>query len=420
MDTQLADWAQKSPQAQEAADIIRRCVHCGFCTATCPTYQLLGDERDGPRGRIYLIKQLLEGQDVGEETQTHLDRCLTCRSCETTCPSGVAYGRLADIGRGLVEQQVKRPLAQRAVRFALREGLTSSLFGPAMWVGRQVRSLLPAVLKEKVPVSRPAAPALPIESAPALASAPQYRQVILPKGCVQPSLLPSIDAATQRVLARLGIEAIVPREGGCCGALRHHLADASGGHADMRRNIQAWAPLLQQNDRLAVLMNASGCGVMVKEYGHLFESDPRDAERAQLVSDRTLDPVELLMPYAPVLAERLAARRASWPKIAYHTPCTQQHGLRLKGHVEKLLVAIGVQLTPVPDAHLCCGSAGTYSVLQPELSHELRDRKLSALQSGGAGLLLSANIGCLTHLEAASGTPILHWLEWLDQELSQA
>lgn len=431
MDTQLASWAQARPEALEAQAILQRCVHCGFCTATCPTYRVLGDERDSPRGRIYLIKQMLEGASTTEQSQAHLDRCLTCRNCETTCPSGVQYGRLVDLGRGLMEERVPRAWPQRALRWALREGLTSPLFGPALALGRLLRPLLPGAIRAKVTPSRPAgavpriAADSPIQSTefpssrlPAVhAQGLVPQRLILPRGCVQPSLLPSIDAATQRVLADLRIATVSPPDAGCCGALKHHLADHAGSTHQMQRNTQTWHGLLVHGEAQGVLMNASGCAVMVAEYGHLLKETSLAAEAAA-VSAAMVDPIQLLLPHAERLARALAPRAAQWGPMVYHPPCTQQHGLKIRGQVEHFLRQLGVQLLPVADAHLCCGSAGTYAVLQPEMSKTLRHDKLKNLEAGRPSMILSANIGCLTHLESGTATPVRHWLEWLDAELS--
>ena len=271
METKLADWFKNTPDGIEADAILRACVHCGFCTATCPTYQILGDENDGPRGRIYLMKQVMEGERPTMATMTHLDRCLTCRNCETTCPSGVRYGRLVDIGRKLVEERVERPLAQQAARKALREGLTRRwLFDPAMRIGKMVRPLLPEPLKGKVP-DAPRGGRWPVDS--------HLTKVLLLNSCTQGAMMPGIDAATARVLDRLEVQVLVEPRSGCCGAIRYHLNDHDGGLDDARRNVDAWWPYLEAGVE-AIVMNASGCGVMVKEYGHLLRNDPAYAERA--------------------------------------------------------------------------------------------------------------------------------------------
>jgi glycolate oxidase iron-sulfur subunit len=413
MQTQLADSLITLPAAREAAQIIGRCVHCGFCTATCPTYQLLGDELDGPRGRIYLIKQVLEGEQPTAKTQLHLDRCLSCRSCETTCPSGVQYGRLLDIGRGLVEQRARgRTVGAQAVRWVLREGLTSAAFGPALRLGQLARPLLPAALKAKVP---------PRQDAGRWPARAHARRMVLLAGCVQPAMLPNVNAATARVFDALGVELIVPRAAGCCGALRYHLDDHDGGLADARRNIDAWWPHVQAGAE-AIVMNASGCGAMVKDYGHLLRDDPAYAHRAERIAALTRDAAEVLPAELARLVEALPPKSAGAPpqKVVFHPPCTLQHGQRVRGAVESLLAALGAEVLPFADGHLCCGSAGTYSVLQPDLATRLRDRKLQALQAPQPEVILSANVGCIAHLASGTNTPVRHWIEWLDARLRAA
>ncbi len=404
MQTNLADFIKDTPEGQEADAILRSCVHCGFCTATCPTYQLLGDELDGPRGRIYLIKQVLEGKAATEKTQMHLDRCLTCRNCESTCPSGVQYGRLVDIGRGIVEKQVKRPLAQQLVRTALREILPrKSVFNPAMKMGQLVRPLLPAALKNKVPQARPAG---------VWPSRSHARKMLLLYGCVQPAMSPNINAATARVLDALEVQLIIAPKAGCCGAIRHHLNDQDGALDDMRRNIDAWWPYVEAGAE-AIVMTASGCGVTVKEYGHLLAHDSAYAARAARISELTKDLSEIM----PAFEQQLAAKVKVKKRVAYHPPCTLQHGQQIRGKVEGVLRAVGVDVTLCADSHLCCGSAGTYSVLQPELSYQLRDNKLKNLEATQADEIVSANIGCLTHLQSGTDTPVRHWVELIDSAL---
>lgn len=406
MQTNLADFIKDTPEGQEADAILRSCVHCGFCTATCPTYQLLGDELDGPRGRIYLIKQVLEGKAATEKTQMHLDRCLTCRNCESTCPSGVQYGRLVDIGRGIVEKQVKRPLAQQLVRTALKEILPRKrLFNPAMKMGQLVRPLLPAALKNKVPQARPAG---------VWPSRSHVRTMLLLDGCVQPAMSPNINAATARVLDALEVQLIIAPKAGCCGAIRHHLNDQDGALDDMRRNIDAWWPFVEAGVE-AIVMTASGCGVTVKEYGHLLANDPSYAERAASISALTKDLSEIM----PAFEQQLAAKVKVKKRVAYHPPCTLQHGQQIRGKVEGVLRAVGVDVTLCADSHLCCGSAGTYSVLQPELSYQLRDNKLRNLEATQADEIVSANIGCLTHLQSGTDTPVRHWVELIDSALEK-
>ena len=414
MQTHLAPEYQNTPDGLAAEAILRKCVHCGFCTATCPTYQLLGDELDGPRGRIYLMKQVLEGETPTRKTQLHLDRCLTCRNCESTCPSGVDYGHLVDIGRKLVDAKVPRPLPERALRWALKEGLPSPLFGPAMKLGQLVRPLLPAALKAKVPAPQ-ASGSWPSRTHP--------RKVLLLAGCVQPAMSPNINSATARVLDAIGVQAVVAPKAGCCGAVKFHLNDQEGGKAQMRATIDAWWPHVQGQDGKAgveaILMNASGCGVTVKDYGHLLADDPAYAAKAAHISALTKD----LSEWLPELSVHLKGRvKPTAQTVAFHPPCTLQHGQQLRGGVEQHLGALGFQLKVTAcEPHLCCGSAGTYSVLNPELAYQLRDRKLGhlgqAFGTAATEVIVSANIGCITHLQSGTATPVRHWVELLDQAL---
>ena len=410
MQTHLAPEFQGTADGLAAEAILRKCVHCGFCTATCPTYQLLGDELDGPRGRIYLIKQVLEGQTPTRKTQQHLDRCLTCRNCESTCPSGVDYGHLVDIGRKLVDERVARPAAEKAQRWALKEGLPSPLFAPAMKLGQAVRGLLPASLKNKVPAA---------QDAGIWPTRTHARKVLMLAGCVQPAMQPNINSATARVLDAAGIEVVLAAKAACCGAVKFHLNDHDGAKAEMRRNIDAWWPLMQDGSGVeALVMNASGCGVMVKDYGHALQGDPLYAAKAQRVSELTRDLSELLPDLVPALRTRLQSAPAE--QITFHPPCTLQHGQQLRGGVEKHLGDLGFKINVAScEAHLCCGSAGTYSVLQPELSYALRDRKLANLAQMQPDTIVSANIGCITHLQSGTATPVRHWVEVLDEALSQ-
>ena len=412
MQTELSAEFKGTRDGDAAEAILRKCVHCGFCTATCPTYQLLGDELDGPRGRIYLIKQVLEGATPTRSTQLHLDRCLTCRNCETTCPSGVEYGHLVDIGRKLVDQRVARPPAERAVRWLLKEGLTSPLFAPAMKMGQMMRPLLPPALKDKVPAPGGARSKV----WPTRAHA---RKVLMLAGCVQPAMMPNVNSATARVLDAAGIQTLVAPEAGCCGALRTHLGDHEGGLADMRRNIDAWWPHVEAGGVEAIVMNASGCGVMVKEYGHALAADPAYADKAARIGALTRDISEWLPELLPRL--RPLVKPGAVRRLAFHPPCTLQHGQQLRGGVETNLSELGFKVElAASESHLCCGSAGTYSVLQPELSTQLRDRKLSHLQSLEPHCIVSANIGCIQHLQSGTATPVRHWIEVLDDALSPA
>ncbi len=409
MQTNLAPEFQGTTDGREAEAILRKCVHCGFCTATCPTYQLLGDELDGPRGRIYLIKQVLEGQQPTRSTQLHLDRCLTCRNCESTCPSGVQYGHLVDIGRKIVDAKVPRPPAEAALRWTLKEALPSPLFGPAMKLGQSVRALLPATLKAKVPMARPAG---------RWPTAEHPRKVLMLAGCVQPSMAPNINAATARVLDAAGIQTVIASKAGCCGAVKFHLNDQDGGKAEMRANIDAWWPLLQDGSIETIVMNASGCGVTVREYGHILRDDPAYAEKAAAVSRATRDLSELLPELVAALNDKV---RAPGGTIAWHPPCTLQHGQQLRGGVEAGLRSLGFDIRlSGNESHLCCGSAGTYSVLQPDLALALRDRKLGNLQALQPATIASANIGCITHLQSGTTTAVRHWVELLDAALQPA
>jgi glycolate oxidase iron-sulfur subunit len=404
--TNLADFIKGTSEGDEAEAILRACVHCGFCTATCPTYQLLGDELDGPRGRIYLIKQVLEGAPVTQKTQLHLDRCLTCRNCETTCPSGVKYGRLADIGRKVVEERVQRPLFERIKRTVLKEALPRKwIFTPAFRAAQLVRPLLAPKLQDKL---RPGA------SPGRWPSRSHARKMLVLDGCVQPAMAPNINAATARVLDQLGVQLLSAPKAGCCGALRYHLNDQDAALDDMRRNIDAWWPLVGQVE--AIVMTASGCGVTVKEYGHLLAHDSAYAHKAERIAALTRDLSEVMPQFEEELARRLNGKTGR--RVAWHPPCTLQHGQQIRGKAEGVLRAAGVDVTLCADSHLCCGSAGTYSVLQPGLATELRDRKLAALAATGAAEIVSANIGCLTHLQSGTETPVSHWIELIDRALA--
>ncbi len=413
MQTKLAPEYKNTADGTAAEAILRKCVHCGFCTATCPTYQLLGDELDGPRGRIYLMKQVLEGETPTRKTQMHLDRCLTCRNCETTCPSGVDYGHLLDIGRKLVDAKVERPLKEKALRWALKEGLPSPLFGPAMKMGQLVRPLLPAALKNKVPAP---------QDAGEWPSRQHTRKVLMLAGCVQPAMMPNINRATALVLDAAGIQTVIAPKAGCCGAVKFHLNDQDGGKAEMRANIDAWWPHVEGLNGQAgvegIVMNASGCGVTIKEYGHILHDDPLYAAKAKRISALTKDISEWLPELTTALKDRVAAKAGN---IVFHPPCTLQHGQQLRGGVEKHLGDLGFQIKVTGcESNLCCGSAGTYSVLNPVLSYQLRDRKLGHVNTTFAqapDVIVSANIGCITHLQSGTTTPVRHWVELLDDAL---
>lgn len=406
MQTHINTRIGDSQKISEADRILRNCVHCGFCTATCPTYQLLGDELDSPRGRIYLIKQMLEGNEVSEKTQTHLDRCLTCRSCETTCPSGVQYGRLVDIGREFVEQRVARSPAQLVVRKALRAIIPyPKRFAALLMLGSIVKPFLPAALKQKMPqvnlsMGRP--------------TRQHARKILLVEGCAQSVVTPNTNDATARVLDKLGIQLIVAAKAGCCGAVSQHLSAEEEAKDFMRRNIDAWWPHLEQGAE-AILSTASGCGVMIKDYGYLLANDSEYAEKAKRISTLTKDISEVLRDEK----FNLKTNTRPYQKVAFHSPCTLQHGQKLANVVEQLLTRAGYELTPVSDSHLCCGSAGTYSVLQAELSQQLLANKLTSLQQGNPDVIASANIGCQMQLASKAGVPVKHWIELIDEAISQ-
>jgi glycolate oxidase iron-sulfur subunit len=406
MQTNLADFIKLTPDGQAADQILRSCVHCGFCLATCPTYQLLGDELDSPRGRIYLIKQMLEGEPVTAKTQLHLDRCLTCRSCETTCPSGVQYGHLLDIGRNIAEQHIPRSLPDRLQRWSVRKLLGNRLlFGTLLRLGQTCRPFMPAPLQRRIPAR---------QNAGVWPNKEHLRHMLILDGCVQPALSPNINSATARVLDRLGIQLLRPDAAGCCGALDQHLNAQDAALLSVKRNIDAWWPMLQQGCE-AIVITASGCGVMVKDYGHLLKNDNAYAEKAARISALTRDLIEIVAAESTCLSTLFKpAKRA---KVAFHAPCTLQHGQKITGMIESLLSTAGFELTAVADGHLCCGSAGTYSILQPELARQLRSNKLAALNNGTPHTIATANIGCLTHLQSGTDVPVRHWIELLDEVL---
>lgn len=403
MQTRIASEYQDRPEAVYAEQVLRACVHCGFCLATCPTYQLLGSELDSPRGRIYLLKQLIEGEQVTARTRLHLDRCLTCRACESTCPSGVKYSRLLDFGRVEIERKAPRSAMSRLFRRLLREVMTRRrLFGAMVAAGRPLRGLMSRKLRSLLPA--------PL-AVPAMLSTPVgARRVLLLDGCVQPALAPEINAAAQRVFARAGMDLQPIAGAGCCGAINQHMGAEEAARIQARTNIDAWWPEIEAGAD-AICITASGCGVLVKEYDQLLQHDPDYAERAARIASLAMDPAELLI-------DADLGQPGTGQRLAFHAPCTLQHGQRLPGVTERLLTRLGFELTPVTDAHLCCGSAGTYSLFQPDISTALRDRKLAALEGPAPEQIATANIGCMMHLQSGTGRPVRHWLCIVDQQLS--
>ena len=398
-----------TPLGRDAQALIKSCVHCGFCLPACPTYRVLGNELDSPRGRIYLIKQMVEGAPVTASTRDHLDRCLTCRSCETACPSGVQYGRILDLGRELIETRAPRPTVERSWRSTLAMLLSQrSVITPLLRVAQSVRGALPAALRSKVP------PKAVVGSKP---TTHHTRRVVMLEGCVQPGLAPQINAAAARVLDRLGISAITANGESCCGALGHHLGFTERAKAQARLNVDMGIRLLDEGAE-AIVSTASGCGVFVKDYGHLLKDDPAYAAKAARVAAATRDLCEVIS--VTDLHEAGVNASVMRGRVAWQAPCTLQHGQRsaTAGRVEALLEAAGYSLTPVASPHLCCGSAGTYSILQAELSRELRGRKLETLLGGQPAMIATANIGCLEHLRAVSPVPVKHWVELIDGALA--
>lgn len=403
MQTQISDTYRNTEIGRRADSILRKCVHCGFCTATCPTYQILGDELDSPRGRIYLIKQMLEGKQVSRKTQKHLDRCLTCRSCETTCPSGVEYSKLVDIGRHLIEQQVSRPWYEKLARALLRYVIPNrQRFTLLLSLAQWPRSILPATLKRKIPSMPGATLSIPVSSAPAT------RRMLLLESCGQSSATPDTNLAAKIVLQKLGIYLYSSDSAGCCGALSHHLSAEDEALDYIRNNIDAWWPHVEAGVE-SIIITASGCGAMVKDYGYLMAHDQNYAEKAQRISLLAKDFSEVL--YNEDLSAFAEQNRGM--KVAFHSPCTLQHGQSITNIIETILGNAGYQLTAVADSHLCCGSAGTYSYLQPVLSQRLLDNKLKSLQANQPELIVTANIGCQMHLQSKASIPVKHWIELL-------
>ncbi len=388
---------------QSADKILRNCVHCGFCMATCPTYQILGNELDSPRGRIYLIKQMLEGKAPTRKTLSHLDRCLSCRSCESTCPSGVKYTQLLDIGRKIAEDNTQRTIPDKIQREVLHWILSKpSRFNFLFKLAARFNPLLPE--KIRLSLSKPINNTREIKK--------HSRKVLLLQGCVQPTLQPNINLATEKVLDKIGIEVTSLKETECCGAISHHLNKHEQAQATFRQNIDAWWPYIN-DDYEAIVSNASGCGVTLKDYAIYLEHDPEYADKAKKISKLVKDVSELISD-----KDLGNLKITKQPKVAFHPPCTLQHGLRLVPTVEKILIQLGFQLVPVADSHLCCGSAGTYSLLQPKLSRQLKQHKLTNLTVHSPEYILTANIGCQHHLQQGNPIPVRHWIELVADNLN--
>lgn len=404
MQTSLLEKYKNSDLGKQAENILRKCVHCGFCLATCPTYDLLGNELDSPRGRIYQIKQVLEGVEPTAKTQMHLDRCLTCRNCETTCPSGVEYGHLVDAGRAIVEEKVPRSLGQRLLRKSMRTILPhTKRVTPLIKLGQLFSGVLPKALQNHVP---------PRQDAGNWPAPVHTRRMLVLDGCVQPAMAPAINAATARVLDKIGISLVACSQAGCCGALSFHLNAQQEGLDFARANIDAWWPEIEAGAE-AIVMTASGCGVFVKDYASLLADDTEYAEKAKIISNLCKDISEIL---AAEDTSKLQSDRYASSPLAFHPPCTLQHGQKQMGTTEALLEKLGFNLVKVKDAHFCCGSAGTYSITQKTLSEKLLSRKIDTLLKNKPETIATANIGCLLHLQSAAGdTPVVHWIQLLDQ-----
>lgn len=423
MQTQLAPQYEGTTAGQQAEAVLRQCVHCGFCNATCPTYKQTGNELDGPRGRIYLMKQVFEGQAPTRTTQQHLDACVGCRHCESTCPSGVQYHELLAVGQAAVDAQVERPWKEKALRWAIRKVVPSAWFVPALVVGRWVRPMLPKAWQERVPLRPPFAP----PAWPDRKKGMHARQVLLLKSCVQRGLRPHIDVATARVLDSLGIRAGVSRKSGCCGALQGHMGDLEGAKARARTNIDAWWPwVISKAPVEAILINASGCGAWVKDYGQLLADDPAYADKAKRIAALAKDPGELLPQWLPLLKRRLGRRpEGSLGTMTFHPPCSLSHVHKLSsaaqpGPIELGLRELGFEVHLAKrDSHQCCGAGGAYSLTQPEMAIQLRDDKLRALDETDPHVIASANIGCIVHLQSGTNIPVKHWIEMLDEALTR-
>ncbi len=410
MQTNIDEALKNTHAGLEAERILRSCVHCGFCTATCPTYRLLGDELDGPRGRIYLIKGLLEGKETSDKTQMHLDRCLTCLACETSCPSGVEYGHLLDIGRQAINKKVRRTLTERSYRYLLRKILPYprrvSFF---LSLGRGLRFILPSKFRQMIPENKR------VRITESTRRRVKYgRKMILFTGCVQPLLSPETNCASTHVLNRLGIETIVSHDEACCGAINHHMADDDSGLTFIKNNIDAWWPYIEEGIE-AIVISASGCGTMIKDYGYILRNDADYKDKAHQVSMMAKDIGEIIIGEEIETLKKMIKVKSR--RVAFQNPCSLQHGQKIKDETESLLKKLGYQIENIEDANQCCGSAGTYSLLQTELSEELRRKKISALEAVKPDVIMTANIGCQLHLQQATEIPVKHWIEILEEDL---
>jgi glycolate oxidase iron-sulfur subunit len=400
MQTNLAPKIQQGRHAEAIESILRKCVHCGFCNATCPTYQLLGDELDGPRGRIYQMKQFFEGAPANAEMLKHLDRCLTCHACETTCPSGVKYTRLLEIGKTSIERELPRPWWDRARRWGIVRFINSGwLFALAVKIGQTLVPILPAKLRESVPARQ-----TPVDRI----NAQHSRKVLMLGGCVQPTLAPNTNARASNLLNKFGIEVIELSENLCCGAAALHTSEPEYGMRQVKRLIDSWWPHIEAGAE-AIVVTATGCGVSVKDYEHLLADDADYVAKAKKVSLLYRDLTEL------VEAEIEAMDPVEMPakRVAVHTPCSMQHGLGITNRVETLLAKAGYEICAVAEGHLCCGSSGTYSMLQPTLGKQLRTNKIRALSINQPEIIATANIGCQLHLAQGNKIPVVHWIELL-------
>jgi len=400
MQTRLAPKIQQSRHAGTIGTILRNCVHCGFCNATCPTYQLLGDELDGPRGRIYQMKMYFEGEPANAEMLRHLDRCLTCRSCETTCPSGVRYSHLLEIGKQLIEDDLPRPWLDRMRRAAIVRFINSGwIFASSIRIGQALAPMMPTALRRSIP---------PRQVALARKGGRHERKVLMLAGCVQPALAPNTNTRAINLLDRLGVEVIELPDKLCCGAAAMHTSEPDYALRQVKQLIDSWWPHIEAGVE-AIVVTATGCGVSVRDYERLLADDPEYADKARKVSSLYRDLVEVVEAHS----EQIEVSDAPDKRVAVHTPCTMQHGLGLSNRVERLLAGAGYQICRIEEAHLCCGSAGTYSMLQPVMATQLQHNKIQALSVDRPDIIATANIGCQLHLAQGNATPVVHWIELL-------